>query len=100
MAKKGDWVLLRGTVLLPGERAPQVPEDTARVPLLMWVKGHLREDALPGQQASVLTRTGRLAEGILEEEAPAYAHGFGGFVPELLAVQEGIKAALFGEETP
>lgn len=100
MAKKGDWVLLRGTVLEPGDRAPQVPADTARVPLLMWVKGRLLEDAQPGQQASVLTRAGRLAEGVLEEEAPFYAHGFGGFVPELLDVQEGIRAALFGEESP
>ena len=100
MARKGDWVLLRGTVLSPAERAPQVPEDTKKVPLMMWVKGRLLEDASLGQPARVQTRTGRLAEGILEEEAPAYAHSFGDFVPELLEVQEGIKAALFGEDAP
>jgi len=37
-AKKGDWVQIRDTVLEAGERAPQVPADTAGLPLLMWVK--------------------------------------------------------------
>ena len=37
MAKKGDWVLTHTIVLTPAERAPQVPEDTHKVPLEMWV---------------------------------------------------------------
>jgi sulfur transfer protein SufE len=37
-AKKGDWVQVYRVVLEAGERAPQVPEDTAKVPLEMKVK--------------------------------------------------------------
>lgn len=97
MPKKGDWVLITNTILKPGERAPQVPEDTAQVPLIQWVKGHLLADADIGQTAQARTRTGRVVEGILQEEAPAYSHSFGAFIPELLAVQEGIRQAMWGE---
>ena len=97
MPKKGDWVLLKSTILAPGERAPQVPEDTAKVPLIQWVKGHLLEDAQLGQTARAVTRTGRVVEGSLQEEAPAYHHSFGASIPELLAVQEGIRQAMWEE---
>ncbi len=39
-AKKGDWVQIHQIVLKPEERAPQVPEDTKKVPLEFWVKGY------------------------------------------------------------
>jgi len=39
LAKKGDWVQIQVTILHPEERAPQVPEDTKKVPLEMRVKG-------------------------------------------------------------
>ena len=101
MSKKGDWVLLRSNILEPGRRAPQVPEDTANVPLVQWVKGRLLEDADIGQEASAYTRTGRTVTGILEQEAPAYHHSFGKFIPELLAAQESIQQAMQGgEDTP
>jgi hypothetical protein len=93
MANKGDWVLLRSVVLRPGERAPQVPEDTARVPLLKWVKGWLLEDAHIGQPARVRTLTGRTEEGELLEANPSYSHGFGDFVPELQKARESILLA-------
>ena len=98
MAKKGDWVLVQSTILQPGRRAPQVPEDTAGVPLVQWVKGRLTADADAGQPAQVITRTGRLVSGALVEEAPAYRHSFGSFIPELLKVQEGIRRAMWGGE--
>ncbi len=98
MAKKGDWVRLSAVILAPGQRAPQVPEDTALVPLVQWVKGWLEEDAGIGQPARVRTRTGRLMEGILVEETPAFSHSFGSFIPELLTVQQGIKEALWRRE--
>ncbi len=43
-AKKGDWVKIHSIVLQPEERAPQVPEDTKKVPLETWVKGFLLDD--------------------------------------------------------
>ncbi len=97
MAKQGDWVTVKSVILQPGERAPQVPQDTADTPLLQWVKGHLLQDAEIGQQAEVRTRTGRLARGEVVEEAPGYHHSFGGFVPELQQAQESILRAMWGE---
>ena len=41
-AKKGDWVQIENIVLPAGQRAPQVPEDTQKCDLKLWVK--VRED--------------------------------------------------------
>ena len=38
MVKKGTWVLIHRNILEPEERAPQVPDDTKKVPLEMWIK--------------------------------------------------------------
>ena len=57
MAKKGDWVLTHSIVLTPEQRAAQVPEDTHRVPLEMWIKGRLTEDAEIGDTVEIVTRT-------------------------------------------
>ncbi len=97
MVKKGTWVQLHSVVLEPGERAPQVPEDTARMPLEMWVKGWLLADADLGQAAQAKTRTGRIVSGTLIKENPGFDHNFGGFVPELLQAQESILKAARGE---
>ena len=98
MAKQGDWVLIKSTILQPDQRAPQVPGDTAGVPLVQWVKGRLTADADIWQPAQVIIRTGRLVSGALVEEAPAYRHSFGSFIPELLKVQESIRRAMWGGE--
>ncbi len=99
MVKKGTWVQLHSVVLKPGERAPQVPQDTAQAPLEQWVKGWLLADAEIGQPAQVKTRTGRTVTGTLVKENPAFDHGFGGFVPELLEAQESILRASRGEDS-
>ncbi len=98
MAKKGDWVLLKSTILNPDERAPQVPGDTAQVPLLQWVKGHLLEDAQIGQTASALTLTGRTVTGEVTEVNPSYSHSFGSYLPELETVRRSILKALWAGE--
>jgi len=98
MAKKGDWVLTHRVVLAPGYRAAQVPEDTDAVPLEMWVKGRLLEDAAIGDDVTVVTRTGREVTGRLIEVNPYYAHGFGEFVPELLTIGDTVRAILFEGE--
>lgn len=98
MARKGDWVRLISVILAPGERAPQVPEDTAKTSLTQWVKGWLLADAEVGSPARVRTRTGREVEGTLLEAFPLYDHSFGEFIPELQQAQEGIHRAKWGEE--
>jgi hypothetical protein len=93
----GTWVELRRVVLPAGERAPQVPEETQRVPLELRVRGFLLHEAAPGESAQLVTATGRRLHGTLDRVLPAYEHGFGPPVPELLAVGEELRARLRGE---
>ncbi|MPN56544.1 2-amino-4-ketopentanoate thiolase alpha subunit [bioreactor metagenome] len=96
MAKKGDWVRIHSVILQPGERAAAVPEDTKQVPLEQWTKGYLQVDAALGEEASVVTRTGRLVSGTLVDETPHYTHSFGDFVPELQQAGDEAFRFLFG----
>ena len=98
MIKKGTWVSLHRNILEPAERAPQVPEDTKKVPLEMWIKGYLNEDANIGDEVTVTTRTGRKEKGTLLEEEPYYKHDYGKFVPELLVISEQVREIVFGGE--
>lgn len=91
---RGTWVELHQTLLDPGERAPQVPEATQRVPLEWRVKGFLTRDARLGEEAEVNTPAGRLLRGVLRTVQPAYTHGFGAPVPELLAARSELRALL------
>lgn len=83
---KGSWVQIEQVVLKPEERAPQVPEDTKAVPLMLWVKGTLLEDASLGETVEIETAIGRRLTGKLVAENPPYTHGFGRPVQELLSV--------------
>ncbi|WP_326907881.1 2-amino-4-oxopentanoate thiolase subunit OrtA [Sedimentibacter sp. MB31-C6] len=96
MIKKGEWVLIHRVVLEPSQRAPQVPDDTKKAPLEMWVKGYLQEDANIGDEVTVLTRTKRIERGSLLEVNPYYKHDFGKFVPELNKISDQVKEILFG----
>jgi len=96
MPTKDEWALVHAVLLTSDERATQVPEDTHKVPLEMWVKGRLSADADIGDNATIVTRTGRSVEGTLIEINPSYQHGFGDYVPELQQVSEGVREILFG----
>lgn len=97
MANKGDWVQVHIAVLQPEERAHSIPDDTRQVPLEMWVKGLLQNDAAAiGDTVTVLTRTGRTVEGTLCAVNPGYTHSFGAFVPELLAIDDTVREIVFG----
>lgn len=97
-ANKGDFVRIHSIVLDSSDRAPSVPEDTRCVPLEMWVKGFIQDDACVGDLVSVSTMTGRVVEGVLVEISPYYNHGYGKFVPELLEVGFQARHILFGGE--
>lgn len=96
MVKKGEWVRIHKIILQPSERAPQVPEDTKKVPLEMWDKGYLQEDANMGDEVKVITVTGREETGTLIEVNPYYTHDFGTFVPELLVISKQVRDITFG----
>jgi hypothetical protein len=82
-AEKNTWVEIHRTALKPGERAPQVPPDTQKVPLEMKVKGFLARDAAIGDEVEVITPVGRRVAGTLTAINPAYTHQFGPPIAEL-----------------
>lgn len=91
---KGVWVEIHDIVLEAGERAPQVPEDTARVPLEMRVKGFLAEPAAVGEMAEIVTAAGRRLRGRLSAVNPAYQHGFGSPIPEMSTIGQELRTWL------
>jgi hypothetical protein len=91
---KGTWVEIHAVVLSVGERAPQVPEDTARVPLEMRAKGFLTEVGRIGAEAEVVTVAGRRLRGTVIAANPSYDHGFGAPLPELIGIGGELRAIL------
>lgn len=92
--KKGAWVEIRAVVLREGERAPHVPEDTWNTPLEMRAKGYLLKDSKLGEAVEILTPTSRTVKGVLHEVNPAYTHGFGEPLPELLSIGAEVRSIL------
>ncbi|NLG81420.1 MAG: 2-amino-4-ketopentanoate thiolase [Bacilli bacterium] len=92
--KKGSWVQIHKTILRPEERSPLVPEDTKKVPLEMWVKGFLEEDAELGEEVTIKTLTKRIERGTLVMVNPHYSHSFGEFVPEIVIVSQMVRSYL------
>ncbi len=96
--KAGTWVQVHEIVLKPEERTGKLPEDTKKVPLEMWVKGFLKEDAAIGDTVEIETLTGRMVSGSLVAAEPAYSHGFGDiYIPEMLQIGMQARAILRGE---
>lgn len=93
-AKKGKWVEICQTVLEPNQRAPQVPDDTKKVPLEMRVKGFIVSDAIVGETVTIRTVTDREVTGKLIAVNPGYEHDFGKPIPELLTVGEELRQIL------
>lgn len=83
---RGSWVEIESTVLQPSERAPGLPEETARTPYVLRLSGFLEEEAEIGGEASVKSLAGRTHRGALRLVNPGYDHSFGATVPELLRI--------------
>jgi len=90
----GSWVEIGAVMLGPGERAPQVPDDTRTVPLELRAKGFLAAPARVGERAEILTAAGRRLTGTLVAVNPAYSHGFGAPIPALAEVGREARALL------
>lgn len=97
-AKCNDWVIIHNIVLTPKQRAPQVPDDTKKVPLEMWIKGFIQSDGNIGDLVEVKTITGRFVKGNLVQVNPYYTHDYGKCIPELLQIGIQAKKILFGGE--
>ena len=93
-AKPGDWVEIHRVVLNAGERAPQIPQDTQIVPLEMRVRGFALAEGAVGDNVWIQTFTGRQMEGILTFVNPAYPHGYGSPIPELMQIGYELRSLL------
>lgn len=93
---EGTWVELQQVVLKAGERAPNVPDDTATVNFLARIRGFLLADAPMGGDATVRTLAGRQVSGRLTAVNPRNPADFGNPVPELLRLGEAAREALEG----
>ena len=91
-AKQGDWVRIYSHLLEPGQRAPKVPDDTAKVPFEMWEKGFLLDESAEiGREVRIETMIGREIAGTLIEVNPSYNHSFGTCVPEILTIDRSLR---------
>jgi hypothetical protein len=92
----GSWVEIRQVVLRAGERAPNVPADTAGVNFEARIRGFLLADAPMGADATVRTLAGRRVSGRLTDLNPRNPANFGDPVPELLLAGDEARRALEG----
>ena len=99
MAKRDDWVRIHSIVLKAEDRTAKIPEDTKQCDLEMWSKGFLQnESATVGDEVTVKTAAGRIVDGTLVEERPAYKHSYGNFVPEIIEIDKQLREIMFGGE--
>jgi len=96
-AFKGNWVQIKKVVLSLSERAQNLPEDTKKVPLVMFVKGFLlNEEAEVGNEVEIETMIGRRIEGIMVAVRPDYNHTFGTPPEEMLIAGKEIRERMEG----
>ena len=93
----GSWVEIEQVVLPAGERAPNVPEDTASVDFVARIRGFLQSAAPIGAEVSVTTLTGRSVTGRLRAVNPRNPADFGNPIAELLVVGAAARRSLEGE---
>jgi hypothetical protein len=91
MVKKGTFVEIRKVLLDASERAEHLPEDTRTVPFEARIRGFLLKDASLGEEVDIETPIGRVVRGKLVAENPAFKHGFGSPVRELIEVAREIS---------
>lgn len=92
--ENGTWVEIHTTLLEPGARATEVPDDTRQLPLEMRAKGFLAAPAALGEEAEIETVTGRRLSGVLLTVNPAYEHGFGPPIAALVRIGVELRTIL------
>ncbi|MGH2428585.1 MAG: 2-amino-4-oxopentanoate thiolase subunit OrtA [Candidatus Limnocylindria bacterium] len=92
----GSWVEVQQIVLRAGERAPNIPADTAAVDFLARIRGFLLADASMDAEATIRTLAGRQVSGRLTAVNPRNSADFGNPIPELLALGREARHSLEG----
>ena len=100
LVPSGSWVEIQKVILRSGERAPNVPADTAGVDFVARIRGLLVDDALMGAEAAVRTLIGREVRGRLTAVNPRNPADFGDPVPDLLRLGGHARNSLEGLPGP
>ncbi len=98
LVEKSKFVRIRKYLLLPNERAKNIPLETSKVPMKMWVKGRLNHEGELFEDVEITTVSGRIEKGTLKEVEPKYKHSYGDYVEELQRMREIILSEMWGEE--
>lgn len=97
MAKKGEWVRIHKVVLKASNRTAKIPADTQKCDFEMWTKGVLQnEKAEIGDVVTIRSAVDRLETGTLIEVEPHYTHSYGKFIPEIIEIDNRLKAIMDG----
>jgi len=91
MVKKGTWVRIEKTILMPEERTSKIPDDTKAVPFKMWTKGVLQHDCQINDDATIITMSKRQDTGKLVEVNPMYELNYGDYLPEMTEIDVRLK---------
>ena len=83
MIKKGTWVEIEEIVLLPEDRAVNIPDETKKTPIKSWVRGNCLSDCELENDVQVETNIGRIAKGKVVDIEPGYYHTYGKYVEEI-----------------
>jgi 2-amino-4-ketopentanoate thiolase alpha subunit len=96
----GAWVEVQQVVLKAGDRAPNVPDDTAGLDFVARIRGFLANETPLGAEATIRTLTGRSVSGRLTVVDPRNPADFGDPVPDLLRLGQAARQAIDGEAKP
>ncbi|MCB2309736.1 2-amino-4-ketopentanoate thiolase [Clostridium tagluense] len=83
MIKKGTWVEVEEIVLLPEDRAINIPDETKKTPLKSWTRGKCLSDCELGDKVQIETNIGRISSGEVVDIEPGYYHTYGKYVEEI-----------------
>lgn len=83
MITKGTFVEVEEIILMPEDRAVNIPEETKKTALKCWTRGKCISDSELGNEVQVETNIGRIASGIIVEVEPGYYHTYGRYVEEI-----------------
>ncbi|MCB2288963.1 2-amino-4-ketopentanoate thiolase [Clostridium sp. CS001] len=83
MIKKGTWVEVEEIVLVPEDRAKNIPDETKNTPLKCWTRGNCLSDCELTGTVQIETNVGRIASGTVVEIEPGYYHTYGKYVQEV-----------------
>ena len=97
MIKKGTWIEVEETVLMPKDRSTNIPDETKKTPLKSWIRGKCISDCKLFDEVQVETNIGRIAKGKVVDIEPGYYHTYGKYVEEISNIGKQAREIISGK---